>query len=97
MTARRVEILRRSKELRRRVGIAEVHAYSQVSQDDRDGQGKPGSGRTVDPSMKCAVEQDYSPAALGTFSRLYESPDGMFCLFEDGQGHLSAVNAARFA
>ena len=28
---------------------------------------------------------------------LYESKDGRFCLFEDAQGHLSAVNAARLA
>ena len=28
---------------------------------------------------------------------LYESRDGRFCLFEDAQGHLSAVNAARLA
>lgn len=36
-------------------------------------------------------------AALGRFSLLYESDDERLCLFEDCEGHLSAVDASRFA
>ncbi len=31
----------------------------------------------------------------GRFSLLYESDDGRLCLFEDVEGHLSAVDARR--
>ena len=41
--------------------------------------------------------QSEPKSQVATFSRLYESLDGRLCLFEDGNGHLSAVNTARFA
>ncbi len=31
----------------------------------------------------------------GRFSLIYESEDGRLCLFEDAEGHLSAVDARR--
>ncbi len=36
-------------------------------------------------------------AAPGTFSRLYASRDEALQVFEDAEGHLTSVNAARFA
>lgn len=38
-----------------------------------------------------------SQQALGCFSLIYESRDGRLCLYEDAQGHVSAVDSARFA
>ena len=67
LTARRREIMKRSAELRMKIGFT-------------------GHRSEEDPSVQT------SPS---TFSCLYESPDGRFCLFEDAQGHLSAVNAVR--
>lgn len=32
-----------------------------------------------------------------TFKRIYESRDKKLCLFEDDKGHITAVNAKRFA
>ena len=42
------------------------------------------------------AERDHvkSPAKI---TLLYESKDRRFCLFEDAQGHLSAVRASRLA
>ena len=56
----------------------------------------------------CAHAQDegvISPAsaserempAPARISLLYESRDGRFCLFEDANGHISAVRSARLA
>ena len=36
-------------------------------------------------------------ATPGTFSRLYASRDDALQVFEDAEGHLTSVNAARFA
>ena len=36
-------------------------------------------------------------ALPGAFTMLYESRDGRFCLFEGIDGHLSAVDASKFA
>lgn len=37
-----------------------------------------------------------SPAApIAGIKLLYESRDGRFCLFEDAEGHLAAVDASR--
>ncbi|HIT45076.1 MAG TPA: hypothetical protein IAC28_03170 [Candidatus Aphodovivens excrementavium] len=36
-------------------------------------------------------------ATPGTFSRLYASRDEALQVFEDAEGHLTSVNAARFA
>lgn len=35
--------------------------------------------------------------SLSRFSVIYESRDGRLCLFEDAQGHVSAVDSSRFA
>ena len=40
---------------------------------------------------------DKQRALLATFSLVYESKDGQFCLFEDKNGHLIAADARRFA
>jgi hypothetical protein len=32
-----------------------------------------------------------------TFSLVYESRDGKFCIFEDADGHLTSVRASRLA
>lgn len=37
---------------------------------------------------------ELSPA---TFTLVYESKDGKLCLFEDADGHLTAVRAAKLA
>ena len=43
-------------------------------------------------------EQKRDPVeAPARISLLYESEDGRFCLFEDGEGHLTAVSAAKLA
>lgn len=36
-------------------------------------------------------------SGLGCFALVYESRDGRLCLFEDAQGHLSAVDSSRLA
>lgn len=40
---------------------------------------------------------DAAAAQFATFSMLYESADGRLCLFEDAQGHLSAVDSSKLA
>ena len=40
---------------------------------------------------------EHLQAELATFTLIYESRDGRLCLFEDKQGHLHAVQAARLA
>ena len=35
--------------------------------------------------------------APARFSLIYESKDGRLCLFEDAEGHLTAVSAAKLA
>ena len=40
-----------------------------------------------------AVEETLAP--LARFTLLYESRDGRFCLFEDAEGHLAAVDASK--
>lgn len=97
LTARRAEILRRSAELRRRAGFAGVQRCAPAQHDDRGRWAQPAAGSNETSSSKSAPAEDAMPPMLSTFSRLYESPDGKFCLFEDGYGHLSAVNTARFA
>ena len=44
-----------------------------------------------------ANPSDSALPALARISLLYESRDGKFCLFEDANGHLSAVRSARLA
>lgn len=39
----------------------------------------------------------HRPSLPGAFQMLYESRDGRFCLFEGVDGHLSAVDASKFA
>lgn len=34
---------------------------------------------------------------LAQFSLIYESSDGRLCLFEDAEGHITAVRASRLA
>lgn len=36
-----------------------------------------------------------SDGSLAAISLIYESRDGRLCLFEDAQGHISAVDSAR--
>lgn len=45
-------------------------------------------------SALCAAPGKATP---GTFSRLYASRDEALQVFEDAEGHLTSVNAARFA
>lgn len=45
-------------------------------------------------SALCAAQGKATP---GTFSRLYASRDEALQVFEDAEGHLTSVNAARFA
>lgn len=72
VAGRRLEIARKSKDLRRRCGVG-AHAAARSD------------------------AQNASNLTVATFVQLYESPDGKFCLYEDENGHLSAVNTARFA
>ena len=39
----------------------------------------------------------HRPSLPGAFKMLYESRDGRLCLFEGNDGHLSAVDASKFA
>lgn len=41
------------------------------------------------------MEVDEQP--LARFSLIYESEDGKLCLFQDADGHLTAVRASRLA
>lgn len=50
------------------------------------------SDRAFDPGS--GVDRACAP---GRFSLLYESEDGRLCVFEDADGHVSAVDARRFA
>lgn len=48
------------------------------------------------PGAQPADGQPHSEGpALANFTLLYESRDGRYCLFEDADGHLTSVNAAR--
>ena len=43
-------------------------------------------------------ERDYERTGTPTrISLIYESKDGRFCLFEDAEGHITAVPADRLA
>ncbi len=48
----------------------------------------------VDGSVSSSSERTPLPA---DFQLLYASRDGKLCLFETGEGHLSAVSADKFA
>ena len=49
-------------------------------------------------SSKGWAEGDSHPlAAPARISLIYESEDGRFCLFEDGDGHITAVRASALA
>lgn len=43
------------------------------------------------------VTQPPQPAAVGTFTCLYESKDKKYCLFADKNGHLTSVKARRLS
>lgn len=43
------------------------------------------------------VTQPPQPAAVGTFTCLYESKDKKYCLFADENGHLTSVKAHRLS
>ena len=47
--------------------------------------------------LKDGASSDLRHHLQNSFSLLYESKDSKLCVFEDKQGHLSAVNAARLA
>lgn len=44
-----------------------------------------------------ARKEDASLERPAKIRLLYESVDGKLCLFEDGQGHLTAVRASKLA
>ncbi len=46
-------------------------------------------------ATKMAVPDTASGGSLAAISLIYESRDGRLCLFEDAQGHISAVDSAR--
>ena len=46
------------------------------------------------PSPENEREHDKPPAKI---SLIYESKDGRFCLFEDAEGHITAVRASSLA
>ena len=59
----------------------------------KDGRAERDSGSFADPA-----EQDPgSFASPARISLLYESKDGRLCIFEDGEGHLTAVRASSLA
>ena len=49
--------------------------------------------RTVAPEEETREEAPVPPAKI---KLLYESRDGRFCLYEDADGHLAAVDASKF-
>ena len=50
--------------------------------------------RAQDEDARLSEHAVLAPARI---SLLYESRDGRFCLFEDANGHISAVRSARLA
>ncbi len=46
-------------------------------------------------AAKMATSGAASGGSLAAISLIYESRDGRLCLFEDAQGHISAVDSAR--
>lgn len=54
-------------------------------------------GEAVAPKNRPDEETERNVDAPARFSLLYESGDGRLCVFEDAEGHLSAVDARRFA
>jgi len=61
--------------------------------DNSNGQAAANASRT-DGNSTSMVRQ--GPQAA-TFKLIYESRDGKLCLFEDAEGHLTAVNSKRLA
>ena len=43
------------------------------------------------------TSEEKPPAAPAQITLVYESRDKRFCLFEDAEGHLTAVRASRLA
>ncbi len=95
-SSRRIEIARRSKDLRRRAGFYSGDAGVSES-NGLDGASEPEV--QIDEPVCAANDESCTNssanATFATFSRIYESLDGKLCLFEDAHGHLSAVNAKR--
>ena len=46
-------------------------------------------------AARMAIPDTASGGSLAAISLIYESRDGRLCLFEDAQGHISAVDSAR--
>jgi len=62
---------------------------------------KAAGARALDPAAspqndRQAGAERHLPA-LARITLIYESRDKRFCLFEDAQGHITAVRASRFA
>lgn len=53
--------------------------------------------RDVPPVTSNSEAAEERSAAPARFSLLYESQDARLCVFEDAEGHLSAVDARRLA
>ena len=55
------------------------------------------NGSARNPPDHEAPSQGKRDAAPARFSLIYESDDGRFCLFEDGNGHITAVRSSALA
>lgn len=51
----------------------------------------------LDPSEKQIGNQEMQKQDFARFSQIYSSKDGLFCLYRDGDEHMVAVDASKFA
>ena len=77
--------------------IASPHATQPENSTSRSQTASPHAAQPAHAPQPGNSTQPPQPAAVGTFTCLYESKDKKYCLFADENGHLTSVKAHRLS
>ena len=77
--------------------IASPHATQPENSTSRSQTASPHAAQPANSTQPVNSTPPSQPAAVGTFTCLYESKDKKYCLFADEHGHLTSVKAHRLS